>query len=129
MNKLAESWNNFNSEHEIGKFWLPFFTYINDIYEPLNRTHSRQVWVAAASGLDQEFEIVLSTKVKIENGTSSVYSRLYDISAKVRVTVHNCFVFFTCNVIDATPNVMSITGSMDFFDQKFLVMFVDFYVW
>ena len=48
-----------------------------DIYELLNRTSSRIVRVAAASGVAQEFRIVLSPKVKIKNSTSSVYSRLY----------------------------------------------------
>ena len=49
-----------------------------EIYELLNRTSSRIiVRVAAASGLAQEFQIVLPPKVKIKNSTSSVYSRLY----------------------------------------------------
>ena len=43
----------------------------SDIYEPLNRTSSRIVRVAA-----QEFRIVLPAKVKIKNSTSSDYSRL-----------------------------------------------------
>ena len=46
-----------------------------DIYEPLNRTRSRIVRVAAASGLAHKFRIVLRPKIK--NSTSSVYSRLY----------------------------------------------------
>ena len=48
-----------------------------NLYEPLNITSSRIVRVAAASGLAQEFQIVLQAKVKIKNITSSVYSRLY----------------------------------------------------
>ena len=48
-----------------------------DIYELLNRTSSWIERVAAASGLVQEFQIVLAPKVKIKNNTSSVYSRLY----------------------------------------------------
>ena len=48
-----------------------------DIYEPLNRTRSRIVRVAAASGLAQEFRIELPPKVKIKNSTSSVCSSLY----------------------------------------------------
>ena len=48
-----------------------------DIYDPLNRTSSRIVREAAASGLAQEFRIVLPAKVKIKNSSSSVYSRLY----------------------------------------------------
>ena len=40
-------------------------------------TSSRIVRVAAASGLAQEFWLVLLQKVKIRNGTSSVYSSLY----------------------------------------------------
>ena len=45
-----------------------------DIYELLNRTSSRIVRVAAASGLAHEFRIVvISPKVKIKNSTSSVY--------------------------------------------------------
>ena len=48
-----------------------------DIYELLNRTSSRIIRVAAASGVVQEFRIVISPKVKIKNSTSSVYSTLY----------------------------------------------------
>ena len=51
-----------------------------DIYEPLNRKSSRIARVAAASGLAKEFQTVLSAKVKINNSTSSVYSRLYGIA-------------------------------------------------
>ena len=50
-----------------------------DIYELFNRTSSRIVLVAAANGLAQELCIVLPTKVKIKNSTSSVYSSLYGI--------------------------------------------------
>ena len=50
-----------------------------DIYELLNRMSSRIVQVAAASGLAQEFRIVLPPKVKIKSNTSSVYSSLYGI--------------------------------------------------
>ena len=35
--------------------------------------------MTAASGVAEEFRIVLPLKVKIKNTTSSVYSRLYDI--------------------------------------------------
>ena len=35
--------------------------------------------MAAASGLAQEYRIMLSPKFKIRNSTSSVYSRLYGI--------------------------------------------------
>ena len=52
---------------------------IIDIYELLNRTSSRIVRVAAASGLAQQFRIVLPPKVKVKNSTSSVYSSLYGI--------------------------------------------------
>ena len=51
-----------------------------DLYELLYRTSSRIVRVVAASGLSQEFQIVLPTEVKIKNNTSSVYSRLYGTS-------------------------------------------------
>ena len=44
---------------------------------PLNRTSSRIVRVAAASGLTQDFRIVFPPKVKFKNSTSSVYSGLY----------------------------------------------------
>ena len=54
-----------------------------DIYELLNRTSSRIVRVAAASGLAQEFRIVLQPKVNIRNSTSSVYSSLYGIYLKI----------------------------------------------
>ena len=46
-----------------------------DIYELLNRKSSRIVRVAAASGVAQEFRIVLPPKIK--NSTRSVYSSLY----------------------------------------------------
>ena len=48
-----------------------------DIYQLLNRTCSRILRVAAASGVSQEFRIVLPPKVKIKNSTSSVYLSLY----------------------------------------------------
>ena len=47
--------------------------YRRDIYESLNRTSSR----IAASGLAQEFRIVLPAKVKIKNSTSSVHAVQY----------------------------------------------------
>ena len=47
-----------------------------DIYELLNRTSSRIVRVAAASGLAREFWILLPPNVRIKNSTSSVYSSL-----------------------------------------------------
>ena len=55
----------------------PFTTYIPyrlNIYEPLNRTSSRIVQVAAASGVAQEFRIVhvLPSKFKIKNITTGV---------------------------------------------------------
>ena len=55
---------------------------IDSIYvcELLNRTSSRIVRVVAASGLAQEFRIVLPSKVKIKNSSSSVYSRIYGIN-------------------------------------------------
>ena len=56
--------------------WLKRNQYI---YELLNRMSSRIVQVAAASGLAQEFRIVLPPKVKIKSNTSSVYSSLYGI--------------------------------------------------
>ena len=56
---------------------LIYIQYRLDIYDLLNRTSSRIVRVAAASGLAQEFWKVLPTKVKIKNSTSSVYLRLY----------------------------------------------------
>ena len=43
-------------------------------------TSSQIVRVTAASGLVQEFRIVLPTKVKIKNITSLIYSRLYGTS-------------------------------------------------
>ena len=45
------------------------------MYETLNRMSSRIVQVAAASGLAEEFLVVLQLKIK--NSTSSVYSRLH----------------------------------------------------
>ena len=51
--------------------------YRRNIYKQLNRTSSRKVRVTAACGLAQEFWIVLPAKVKINNSTSSAYSRLY----------------------------------------------------
>ena len=48
-----------------------------DAYKLLNRTSSRIIRVAAASGQVQEFPIVLPPKVKIKNSARSVYSRLY----------------------------------------------------
>ena len=43
----------------------------------MNRTSSRIVRVATASGPAQEFQIVLLPKIKIKNNPSSVYSRLW----------------------------------------------------
>ena len=51
--------------------------YRRDVYEPLNRTSSRIVRVAASSGVAQQFRIELPPKVEIKNSTSSVYSSLY----------------------------------------------------
>ena len=51
-----------------------YIPYRLDIFELLNRTSSRIVRVATASGGAQEFRIVLPPKVKIKNSTSSVYS-------------------------------------------------------
>ena len=47
-----------------------FIPYRRDMYEPLKRTSSQIVRVAAASGLAQEFRIVLPAKVKNKNSTS-----------------------------------------------------------
>ena len=67
-----------------------------DIYEPLNITSSRIVRVVAASGLAQEFRIVLQTKVKIKNSANSVYSRLDGIlhSRPTKLNPHECFIRF-----------------------------------
>ena len=50
-----------------------------NIYELLKRMSSRIAWVAAVTGVAQEFWMVLPPKVKIKNSTSSVYSHLYSI--------------------------------------------------
>ena len=47
--------------------------------------------MAAASGVGQEFRIVLSPKVKTKNSTSSVYSSLYGMY----VFINSMFVMFT----------------------------------
>ena len=52
-----------------------YTVYRRDMYETLNRMSSRIVQVAAASGLAEEFLVVLQLKIK--NSTSSVYSRLH----------------------------------------------------
>ena len=49
------------------------------VYQLLNRTSSRIVRAAAASGVAKEFRIVLLPIVKLKNSTSSVYSSLYGI--------------------------------------------------
>ena len=41
--------------------------------------------MAAASGLAQEFRIILPPKAKINNNTSSVYLRLYGTLSKFRL--------------------------------------------
>ena len=62
------------------KWKLCNLPYRRAIYELLNRMSSRIVQVVAASGLAQEFWIVLPAKDKHKNSTSSVYSRLYGLS-------------------------------------------------
>ena len=53
-----------------------------DIYKLLNIKSSRTVQVAAATGLAQEFRIVLPAKVWNKNSTRSVYSHLLTTYSK-----------------------------------------------
>ena len=56
---------------------LSFLNRIDYIYEPLNRTSSRIVQAATASGLAQKFRILLSPKIKIKSlQTDSVWIRI-----------------------------------------------------
>ena len=57
--------------------FVHYIPYRRKIYEPLNRTSSQIVRVAAASGIADEFRIVLPVKEKNKNSTNSVYLRLY----------------------------------------------------
>ena len=75
-------------QHMVAKSEWIFAFRMNDIrscYIPYrldierHRTSSRIVRVAAASGVAQEFRIVLPPKVKTKNSTSSLYSSLYGI--------------------------------------------------
>ena len=50
---------------------------IDYMYEPLIRTNSGKVRVAAASGLAKKFRIVPPPKIQFKNSPSSVYSGLY----------------------------------------------------
>ena len=53
------------------------------MYEFMNRTSSRIVRVPAASGLAQEFQILLPLKVKIRNSTTSF--RVYTVFVLIQV--------------------------------------------